>query len=205
MRQDPDIIMVGEIRDEETASTAIQAALTGHLVFSTLHTNSAAGVIPRLIDLKVNPKIISSALKVSLAQRLVRKLCDSCKVADALTENERGLIGKVLGGARADVKEKYGNLENAKIWRVGGETAEGGLGCSKCHYTGYRGRVGVFEGILTDENIEKVSIINPSEREVKKAALGQGILSLKEDGIVKVLSGVTTLEEVDRVVDLDAE
>ncbi len=205
MRQDPDIIMVGEIRDEETASTAIQAALTGHLVFSTLHTNSAAGVIPRLIDLKVNPKIISSALKVSLAQRLVRKLCDSCKVADTLTENERGLIGKVLEGARADVKERYGNLENAKIWRVGGKTAEGGLGCSKCHHTGYRGRIGVFEGILTDENIEKVSIINPSEREVKKAALGQGILSLKEDGIVKVLSGITTLEEVDRVVDLDAE
>lgn len=205
MRQDPDIIMVGEIRDEETASTAIQAALTGHLVFSTLHTNSAAGVIPRLIDLKVNPKIISSALKVSLAQRLVRKLCDSCKVTDTLTENEKRLVGKVLSGARADVKEKYGNLENAKIWRVGGKTAEGSLGCNKCHHTGYRGRVGVFEGILTDENIEKVSIVNPSEREVKKAALGQGILSLKEDGIIKVLSGVTTLEEVDRVVDLDAE
>ncbi len=204
MRQDPDIIMVGEIRDEETASTAIQAALTGHLVFSTLHTNSAAGVIPRLIDLKVNPKIISSALKVSLAQRLVRKLCDFCKVEDKLTESEKSLINKIISKARADIKEKYGNLENAKIWRAGGGKS-GEVGCEKCHYTGYKGRVGVFEGILTDENIEKVSVVNPSEREVKKAALGQGILDLKEDGIVKVLSGVTTLEEVDRVVDLDAE
>lgn len=204
MRQDPDIIMVGEIRDEETASTAIQAALTGHLVFSTLHTNSAAGVIPRLIDLKVNPKIISSALKVSLAQRLVRKLCDFCKREDKLTGEEKNLIGKILENSRADVKEKYGNLENAKIWRVGSKTA-GTPGCDRCHYTGYKGRVGVFEGILTDENIEKVTVVNPSEREVKKAAGGQGILGLKEDGIVKVLSGITTLEELDRVVDLDAE
>lgn len=204
MRQDPDVIMIGEIRDEETASTAIQAALTGHLVFSTLHTNSAAGVIPRLIDLKVNPKIISSALKVSLAQRLVRKLCDFCKREDKPTDDEKKLIGKILDKTRADIKEKYGNLENAKIWRVGGKQPEAS-GCDKCHHTGYKGRVGVFEGILTDENIENVSVVNPSEREVKKAAMGQGILGLKEDGIVKVLSGITTLEEVDRVVDLDAE
>ncbi len=203
MRQDPDIIMVGEIRDEETASTAIQAALTGHLVFSTLHTNSAAGVIPRLIDLKVNPKIISSALKVSLAQRLVRKLCESCKTEDRPTENEKNAIGKIISGARADIKDKYGKPENWKIWRVGGSGGE--VGCEKCHHSGYKGRIGIFEGILTDEKIERVAVTNPSEREVKKAALDQGILSLREDGIVKVLSGITTLEEVDRVVDLDAE
>lgn len=197
LRQDPDIIMVGEIRDNETAEIATQAALTGHMVYSTLHTNNAAGAIPRLIDLGVNPKILVSALSLSIAQRLVRRLCPECKKEKEFSGSDKKTIKDILRGMQAAGKDpkNFGVLgENMKIFTP--------VGCDKCNYTGYRGRIGIFEAIKTDEQIEKIMLENPSEREIKKTALAQGILSMREDGVVKVLSGITSLEEVAGVVDL---
>ncbi len=194
LRQDPDIIMVGEIRDSETAKIAINASLTGHLVFSTLHTNNAAGTIPRLIDLGVNPKVISSALTVSMAQRLVRKLCQVCRREDKPNQHEEGTIKRVVEQIKKKRPQEAAALQVTKIWRA--------VGCADCHNTGYRGRTGVFEAILTDEAIEAIVTSNPSEREIKKAALPQGILDMEENGIMKVLQGVTSFEELLRVVEI---
>jgi type II secretory ATPase GspE/PulE/Tfp pilus assembly ATPase PilB-like protein len=193
LRQDPDIIMVGEIRDEETAKTAIDAALTGHLVFSTLHTNTAAGAFPRLIDLGVNPKIITSAISMVIAQRLVRKLCGNCKKETPLTGEPKKIIDRILGG----LPDKSEIKNTAKVWRA--------VGCEACNGTGYRGRIGIFEAILTSQAIEDVVRNNPSEREIRKAASAQKIYDLKEDGVIKVLAGVTSFEELSRVVDLEEE
>lgn len=199
LRQDPDIIMVGEIRDEETAKIAVNAALTGHIVFSTLHTNNAAGAIPRLIDLGVNPKTLTSALSLSIAQRLVRKLCINCKKEKVPNREEMEKIKLVLSKALLNKKDLsfYGiNKETRieKIWEP--------IGCSECNNIGYKGRIGVFETILSDENIENIAIKNPSEREIKKIAKKQGIIDMKEDGVLKVLAGITSLEEVEHVIDL---
>ena len=201
MRQDPDVIMVGEIRDHETAETAVQAALTGHIVFSTLHTNNAAGVIPRLIDLGVNPKILVSALSLSIAQRLIRKLCEFCKKEKALGESEKQTIKLVLDSMKEEGKSlaKY-NIDENKEYK-----AYTTVGCEKCNMTGYKGRLGIFEAIKTDEAVEKIMPENPSERELKKVAKTQGILSMRQDGIVKILNGVTSIEEVQSVVDLREE
>ena len=192
LRQDPDVIMVGEIRDSETAQIAINASLTGHLVLSTLHTNNAAGTIPRLIDLKVNPKVIGSALSVSIAQRLLRRLCSSCKTESTPTEEERATIGRILKGVmqKKGAVPEIGNLSIAK-------------GCVVCNGSGYKGRVGIYEAILIDEAIEKLIAENPSEREIKEAAIPQGILDMREDGIVKILAGMTSFEELSRTIDLD--
>lgn len=196
MRQDPDIIMVGEIRDDETALTAVNAALTGHLVFSTLHTNNAAGVIPRLFDLGSNPKTISSALTLSLAQRLLRKLCPSCKISYVPEGEDKRIVDSTLETIKAkrplplDISK---NLYKAEV----------GKQCSICGGIGYKGRIGVFEGIVMDEKIEAiVTGGNPSEREIMHAAVGQNILSMREDGVLKALSGIVSLDELSRVVDL---
>ncbi len=201
LRQDPDVVMVGEIRDAETAKIAVESALTGHLVFSTLHTNNAAGVIPRLIDLEVNPKILVSALSLSIAQRLVRKLCKECKQEIAPTEEETKTIKMILEGAVAEGKDlkKYNVDINApiKLFKA--------VGCEKCNMTGYKGRMGIFEAIKTDEAIEKIMPNNPSEREIKKIASTQGILSMRQDGIIKIFTGVTSYDEVKSVVDFMEE
>lgn len=198
LRQDPDVIMVGEIRDAETAKTAVESALTGHLVFSTLHTNNAAGVIPRLIDLEVNPKTLVSALSLSIAQRLIRKLCNDCKKEKEVTEREKTIIKSILEEAKNNNKDfsKYEIDVNApfKLFEP--------VGCDKCNHTGYSGQMGIFEAIYNDAEIEKIIPQNPSEREIKKIATHQGTLNMKEDGIVKVLKGVTSLEEVGSAVDL---
>lgn len=201
LRQDPDVIMVGEIRDSETAKIAIQSALTGHMVFSTLHTNNAAGVIPRLIDLEVNPKIITSALSLSIAQRLVRKLCESCKKEKVISENENQIIKNILNSIKEEGKDlnQYGLNENQEI------KLYDPAGCEDCNMTGYKGRVGIFEAVKTDENIEKIIIQNPSERDIKKIAKAQGVLSMRQDGTVKMLKGITSFEEVKSVVDLEEE
>jgi type IV pilus assembly protein PilB len=195
LRQDPDIIMVGEIRDAETASTAVNASLTGHLVFSTLHTNSAAGAFPRLIDLKINPKIITSALNVSMAQRLLRKLCPYCKKEKDPSEKEREIIERIIGSISD--KSYLAGVQTKKIW--------GSVGCEKCNGTGYKGRTAIVEAILTSKAIEEVIINNPSERDIKKAAEAENILDMKQDGILKVLKGVSTLEELGKVIDLEEE
>jgi len=201
LRQDPDVIMVGEIRDHETASVAANSALTGHLVLSTIHTNSAAGTFARLIDLKVNPKIISTAVSVIIAQRLVRKLCKYCKVemdySDKVDIFNKNRIYEIFN--EIENKEKYidNPNEDKKIYKA--------VGCDKCNGTGYKGRIAVFEAILMDEKIEKILDKDPSEREIKRVAKSQGILSLKEDGVVKILTGITSFSELARVIDLNRE
>ncbi len=201
LRQDPDVVMVGEIRDGETAEIAVQASLTGHIVFSTLHTNNAAGVIPRLIDLKVNPKVLVSALSLSIAQRLVRKLCVFCKKEYTPSETEVGVIKLVMDS----IKDEGKNLADYKIDPKAPLKLFQKVGCDKCNQTGYKGRIGIFEAIRTDESIEKIMPENPSEHEIKKVARNQGILSMRQDGIVKILNGITSIEEVQSVVDLTEE
>ncbi len=198
LRQDPDIIMVGEIRDPETAKIAVESALTGHLVFSTLHTNNAGGVIPRLIELDVSPKILPSALSLSVAQRLVRMLCEKCKKKRTPNTEEEEKIASVLRAAVAEGKklDKYGIDLSSPL------EIYDAVGCDACNKTGYKGRRGIFEAVVTDETIEKAIPNFPSEREVKKLAEHQGLLDMKEDGIIKVLKGITTLSEVESVVDL---
>lgn len=201
LRQDPDVIMVGEIRDGDTAEIATQSSLTGHMVFSTLHTNNAAGVIPRLIDLGVNPKILVSALSLSIAQRLVRKLCAFCKKEYTPTEKENNSIKLVLDS----IKEEGKDLANYNIKLDAPFKFFNPVGCEKCNKTGFKGRIGIFEAIKTDEAIEKIMPENPSEREIKKVARAQGILSMRQDGVVKILNGITSIEEVQSVVDLNEE
>jgi len=194
MRQDPDIIMVGEIRDGETANTAIQASLTGHLVFSTLHTNSAAGTFTRLVDLGADPKVLTSAIHVSLAQRLVRVICKKCGKKVPLPENRFKLVDEVLASLVG--------MEEAAEFPTRPTEITQAVGCDACNGTGYKGRLGVFEAIFSDPSIEQIIRENPSEREIKEVAKKQGIVDMKQDGVLKVLRGITTFEELERVVDL---
>ena len=194
LRQDPDVIMVGEIRDNETAKIAINSALTGHLVFSTLHTNNAAGTFYRLIDLGIDPSIISTAVNVVIAQRLVRKPCSKCVKEIPIPEKDKKIVEKILGEI-PDVSQYTQNTE--KIYQA--------VGCSECNNTGYKGRIGIFEAILVDSETVKILQQNPTKDEIKKIFQQQNILSLAQDGVVKALNGKTTLEEVRRVVDLEEE
>lgn len=191
VRQDPDIIMVGEIRDNETADIAVNSALTGHLVFSTLHTNDAAGTYPRLIDLGVNSKVLTSAIRVAMAQRLVRKLCEFCK-------KEMPIDGDVQQNIETTVQtiedKSLIPADRSKMWVS--------VGCDKCNGTGYKGRVGIYEAILTNKKIEDAVEMNPSEREIWAAAAGQGILTMRQDGTLKILRGVTSMSELERVIAL---
>ncbi|AKM83959.1 TPA: hypothetical protein DCZ46_01335 [Candidatus Campbellbacteria bacterium] len=190
LRQDPDVIMVGEIRDAETAETAVHSALTGHLVLSTLHTNNAAGTFPRFIDLGVSPKILGSAVNLTMAQRLVRKLC-SCKKEVLIEGKDKDTIERII----KDVdKQKYDITNTEKMFVP--------VGCEKCNNIGYKGRIGIFEAIKMNAEIEETINNSPSERELKKVAKAQGLLNMNEDGIIKILKGVTSIEELKRVVDL---
>lgn len=191
LRQDPDVIMVGEIRDLETAETAVHAALTGHLVFSTLHTNNAAGTFTRLIDLGVNPKILTSAISLAIAQRLVRKLCLNCKKETLLEGEELELLDNV-----------YKSIKNPELDFTNKIFIPSPDGCEECNHTGYKGRIGIFEAVIPDEKVEEILETNPSEREIKKAAEHQGIMDMAQDGVTKILRGITSIEEVRRVVDL---
>ncbi|MDO8575462.1 MAG: type II/IV secretion system protein [bacterium] len=191
LRQDPDIIMVGEIRDSETAEIAINSSLTGHLVFSTLHTNDASGSFPRLIDLGINPHVISSAINVALAQRLLRCLCKACKKEVPLEGERKVKVEKVLNEIvdKTEIPE-----DRSKIWEA--------VGCKECNNTGYKGRIGIYEGILVDEEVNKAVESSMGAVEIRRSANHQGILKLAEDGILKALSGITTIEELERVVDI---
>jgi type II secretory ATPase GspE/PulE/Tfp pilus assembly ATPase PilB-like protein len=198
LRHDPDIVMVGEIRDGETATIAVESSLTGHLVFSTLHTNNSAGVIPRLIDLGVNPKTLSSALSMAIGQRLIRKLCTYCKKEKPVTEEEKKVMKTVLENAQKDGKDIQAyDIDLQKEF-----TLFEPQGCEKCNGVGYKGRIGIFEAVLADETMQNLMPQNPSETEIRKAAKTQGILDMKEDGIIKALKGVTSLEEIKSVVDI---
>jgi type IV pilus assembly protein PilB len=199
LRQDPDVIMVGEIRDGETAEVAINASLTGHLVLSTLHTNNAAGAFPRLLDLGINSKVMSSAINVSIAQRLVRTLCEKCKKEVPLEGKHKETVEKIIKDITDPEYLKEIQLE--KIWEPNGKLEDGSM-CPVCGGIGYKGRIGVYEAVLMDAEIEKAIVLNPSERDIRTAAVGQKLLTLPQDGVVKVLKGHTTLEELERVVGL---
>lgn len=190
VRQDPDIIMVGEIRDGETANIAIQAALTGHFVFSTLHTNNAAGTFPRLADLGADPKSFGSSVTVSMAQRLIRKLDPSKKKERPLTDEEKKMIAKVF----EPLTDKSLIPENIEtVWEPAPADAD---------ETGYKGRVGLYEAIFMDDELASFLRDNPSENDIAKLAGKQGYLTMAQDGIIKALTGVTSLEEVATTVDL---
>jgi len=197
MRQDPDIIMVGEIRDAETAITAINAALTGHLVFSTLHTNNAAGTFTRLIDLGADPKTLTSAIHAAIAQRLVRVLCSKCKKKVPIPAERIALVDDVLESIKEMEEGKEFSQKPTEIYIP--------AGCDECNNTGYFDRIGIHELILTDASIEKIVRENPSEREIKSVARKQGFLDMRQDGVVKVLQGVTSFDELERVIDLSKD
>ncbi len=197
LRQDPDVIMVGEIRDGDTASTAIQASLTGHLVFSTLHTNNAAGTFTRLVDLGVDPKVLTSAIRVAMAQRLIRKLCADCKKKIPIPPERQPLADELMRSLVGFEEMSYFPTKPTEIWTA--------VGCDKCNNTGYKGRLGVYEAILADKNIEMIVRENPSEREIRQAAVSQKILTMKQDGLIKVFQGTTSFEELERVVDMAEE
>ena len=190
VRQDPDIIMVGEIRDGETADIAIQAALTGHFVFSTLHTNNAAGTYPRLADLGADPKSFGSAITVSMAQRLVRKLDPNKKKERPLTDEEKKMIAKVFEplADKSLIPEKI-----ETVWEPSSTSDE---------ETGYKGRIGLYEAIFMDDELANFLRDNPPEHEIAKFTVKQGYLTMAQDGIIKALTGVTSLSEVASTVDL---
>ena len=192
LRQDPDIIMVGEIRDAEVASTAVHASLTGHLVFSTLHTNDAAGTFPRLIDMGVNADILGAAITVAMAQRLVRKLCPACREARPIDEQSLKTIAPLLA-----------NIPHPEELPANRDMMWVAKGCNKCGGLGYKGRSAVVEAILMDKEIEAAVRQSSSEREIWKAAAHQKIRRMAQDGAVKVLRGLTSLDELGRVVDLN--
>jgi general secretion pathway protein E len=188
LRQDPDVIMVGEVRDIETARMAIQSSLTGHLVFSTLHTNDAAGAVSRLLDLGVEPYLVSSSLIALIAQRLVRKVCPHCKEEYTPTPRELRELGVGNGGPAV-------SAEQGKFFV--------GKGCDKCFKTGYRGRTGIYEILLVSEEIRDIIYRRETAGAVKRAALEAGMQTLRMDGARKVLAGATTISEVLRVTQAD--
>ena len=195
LRQDPDVIMVGEIRDKETAGIAANSALTGHLVLSTLHTNSAAGTFARLVELGVSPQTMAVALNVALAQRLVRRLCKHCKqevAFETFSEYDKKIIVHILD--RMPNKEMHVPQSNVLYKAVG---------CDKCNQSGYKGRLGLFEIIRMDEELESLLKETTAEHDIQRAMHEKGNLSLKEDGVIKMFEGVTTLDELYRVIDLE--
>ena len=186
--------MVGEIRDAEVASTAINASLTGHLVFTTLHTNDAAGTFPRLIDMGVNADIIGAAITVAMAQRLVRRLCPHCREAKPITGEDAKTMEPLMR-----------NIPHADELPENRDTMWIPKGCDKCAGLGYKGRIAVVEVVLMDKEIEETVRRTSSEREIWMAARHQKVRRMAQDGAVKVLKGVTSLDELGRVVDLHDE
>lgn len=190
LRQDPDVILVGEMRDLETADIGMHAALTGHLVLSTLHTNDAPSSIIRLIDMKISPSILAPAINVIIAQRLVRKVCEKCSVKEKLSPTEFTMIKDAFTDIpkRANIPEFS---ENTEIIRA--------KGCQDCNNTGYKGRVGIFELFQVNAKVEDMIVSKPTLTMLFKVAKEGGMVSMKQDGFLKVLAGVTTLDEIDRV------
>ncbi|MCA1830398.1 MAG: GspE/PulE family protein, partial [Actinomycetota bacterium] len=182
LRSDPDVVLIGEIRDHETAQISVQAALTGHLVLSTLHTNDAPSALTRLVEMGIEPFLVSSAVDCILAQRLVRRLCEKCKeyyqpTVEALKEARVPLLAD--GTA-------------PRLFKA--------VGCNSCAGTGFRGRMAVHEVMLMSEEIERLAVERRSAEEIKRVAVEQGMLTLRQDGILKVLEGETSLEEIFRVI-----
>jgi type II secretory ATPase GspE/PulE/Tfp pilus assembly ATPase PilB-like protein len=191
MRQDPDVILVGEIRDLETAEIACQAALTGHLVFSTLHTNDAAGAIARLVDLGVRPVSIAPAINMVVAQRLPRRVCKNCVKFSPPSEIELKKIKEGLAKVKKEILPPSFFSPKLKIPKA--------VGCENCNFTGYRGRIGIYETFLVDDEMERFILTNPSIVDMRELAIKKGMVLMRQDGLIKVLEGITTIEEVERV------
>ena len=190
MRQDPDVILVGEIRDLETAEIALQAALTGHLVFTTLHTNDAAGTVARLASLGAKPSNIGPAMNIAIAQRLVREICKKCGSLEKAPTSVLEKIKRGLKGIPPEIKiPKF--APGLKVPQP--------KGCKNCNFTGYQGRTGVFEAFLVDEEMENFILQNPSTAALRKEATKKGMVTMQQDGLIKVLNGITTIEEVERI------
>jgi type II secretory ATPase GspE/PulE/Tfp pilus assembly ATPase PilB-like protein len=222
LRQDPNIIMVGEIRDKETADLAVQAALTGHLVFSTLHTNNAATCLPRLLDMGVEPFLIASTVRVVIAQRLVRRLCSECresyspdaaaikqlnktfgldvgggfkKLHELETSALNDGIGKSAAGSNHNDADKLSSTDStiSRLWKP----HDGG--CENCNSSGYKGRIGIYEVLDNSEKIQKMIVANNTSEDIQKAAIETGMITMRMDGLVKALRGQTSVEEILRV------
>ena len=185
LRQDPDIILVGEIRDEDTASMALRAAMTGHQVFSTLHTNSALGAIPRLLDIGVKPDILAGNIIGVVAQRLVRKLCTACREPYHISELERNLLG-------LKITDREQTIYQAK-------------GCEQCENQGYKGRLALLEILHFDTDMDEIIARRGTQKELMRVAISRGFKTLGEMGARRVLDGSTSLEELTRVVDLTSK
>lgn len=216
LRQDPNIIMVGEIRDGETADLAVQAALTGHLVFSTLHTSNAATCLPRLLDMGVEPFLIASTVRVVVAQRLVRRLCTSCREPFAPDAEFLKRLEKSFGLEKAGGFKRIHELEEQALKdNIGnqGDTAQGGSsaasiaklwkahddGCEKCNHSGYKGRIGIYEVLSNSSEVQKMIVANSTSELIEKEAIDEGMITMQLDGLIKSLRGQTTVEEVLRV------
>ena len=194
VRQDPDVILVGEIRDAKTCQIALQAALTGHLVFSTLHTNDAAGTVARLTSLEGDLANIGPAVNLTIAQRLVRKVCPKCSKMEKVSPKILEKIKKELKGIPKEIKIQ------GLISKIGSAIKiPQAKGCQFCNFTGYRGRLGIFEAILIDDEMEKFILKNPSIAAFREEAIKKGMITMYQDGLIKVLEGMTTIEEVERI------
>lgn len=190
LRQDPDYIFVGEIRDNETAGIAVNAALTGHLVFSTLHTNSAAASLPRLFDMKVEPFLVATTVQLIIAQRLVRKICDHCRISETITLDE------MLKHLPQETINKHiipvGKKKEIRIYR--------GQGCKACHGTGYAGRIGIYEILQITKTLRELITQRGTAEQIEELAVKEGMNTMLDDGVIKITKGLTTIEEVLRVV-----
>ncbi len=192
LRQDPDIVMVGEIRDLETADTAIQAALTGHLVLSTVHTNDAAGAIPRFLSMGTKPYLLAPALNAIVAQRLVRRVCEHCTVEENLSPETQERVKNILASIPANSGYAVDGSRPLVFHK--------GAGCNQCHRLGFQGRIGIFEVLTVDDEMEKVILANQvSEYQMREVAKHQGMITMAQDGLLKALDGITTVDEIFRV------
>ncbi|MDP3997313.1 MAG: GspE/PulE family protein [Candidatus Andersenbacteria bacterium] len=194
LRQDPDVIMVGEIRDTETAETAMHAALTGHLVFSTLHTNDAPGAVPRLVDMGIKPFIIAPAINLIMAQRLVRVVCEHCGQEYVPDRALRDKIADAMAGVRWEVFDPA-------VWRDKQIKFKRAKGCAECNGTGYKGRVGIFEVMPIDGEVEELVLKSADGNRLREAALRAGMTTITQDGYLKVIEQITTVEEIERVTE----
>jgi len=191
VRQDPDILMLGEIRDKESAEIAIEFALTGHIVFSTIHTNEAAGAMPRLFGMGISPNSLASSLNLIMAQRLVRKLCPDCKEEYKPSNEVIKTIKKILSSISSDSKIKIPE-EISTIYKA--------KGCKKCHGIGYSGRIGIFEFLNVTESIKELILNKSATFEIQKKAQEEGMITLMQDAVINVVEGKTSLEEIERIV-----
>jgi type II secretory ATPase GspE/PulE/Tfp pilus assembly ATPase PilB-like protein len=222
LRQDPNIIMVGEIRDTETAGLGVQAALTGHLVFATLHTNNAATCLPRLLDMGIEPFLIASTVRVVVGQRLVRRLCPDCREVVAPDAPTLKQIDNIFGTGSADVMKHLHTLEQhaleggigkksigkSKVDTTELSTTESKInriykahdgGCDTCNHTGYKGRMGIYEVLINSVDVQKLIVANATSDGIQEQAIKEGMLTMQFDGFIKALRGQTTIEEILRV------